>query len=209
MCNDTSMTCENSITGTVIGSVYILLSIFSLIIYSMTIFLMHTDKVERNLNYFRFIQSIALADFSQSILLGIVAGIFTLTKRVPFWLNKFLGSILAATWYTFCFNAHLLAISRFFKIVIRLNNVFSEKMTKIYIGLLWLGGLIIFGIFMLPDVDFVYDINLNCWGYGQSNFSVLASNIEIFVDGSNLVAIIIWYTIIFVYLKIHVSQLNA
>lgn len=165
-------------------------------------------KMMKNAYYVLIIQ-MGIADIVQLLFNGVASGILTLTGCDDcFWVKKLIGGLMNACWVVYCFLAHLLAFNRFVHLVLnhQVKLIFSNRNTKIFLAVIWLYGFGWFIAYMTPVVSVLYNTRSYAWHYDTTATSKYAWIAELIVDSFHAICMLVWYTIIFIYLKIKVCK---
>jgi len=85
------------------------------------------------------------------------------------------------------------------------NNHFKPRYTKIYIGCIWLYGLVWFCVYMVPDVEFLYSNASYFFFYASSPLSDFVKRAESYNDITCATMVLVWYIVISIKLRINVS----
>lgn len=193
---------------TIVGAIYLSLSLFYLGPYVMCMILIYTDKKLISKPYYLIVVHMGLTDIMQLVFNGITAGVFTLFNHMlSFWVNKFIGGLMNFCWVMYCFLAHALAFNRFVNLFwpLSINKVFSMKNTKILISLIWIYGLTWFTAYMCPNFNLIYLKETYNWDYDVAPASRIGWLIELINDCTHAGAMVIWYSLIFIKLKLTVK----
>uniref|UniRef100_A0A915HY01 Uncharacterized protein n=1 Tax=Romanomermis culicivorax TaxID=13658 RepID=A0A915HY01_ROMCU len=141
-------------------------------------------------------------------------------------LNRWIGALGLSAWILYITTANLLAINRinlyskdetiigtytddenkfFISSLIHTcfhsstaNRIFSKKLTKTYLGAISCYALSWFFTFtMSTDTEFLFAPEYFSWIYGESSYSYVASQFELYTDSANICCMIIWYLCIY------------
>jgi len=190
-----------------IGPVYLTSSIFFLILYYMTFYIILMDKAAWKFSYHKILISISVADIGQLIFSGIVSGIFNLQPSVSNPFGKVFGGISNSFWLVYSVNAHLLAINRCVTIIFGQSAgdwAFSDGKIKFYLVLSWIYGFLWMIVYMLPGFGITYSNEGFFWAYEDNVYSQIGEKVEVGINLFNLVGMSLCYAGIYVFLKMKV-----
>lgn len=192
----------------VVGMVYVLLSIFYLLPYILCMKIIYSDRKLMSKSYYVIVVHMGFTDMIQLIFNGVAGGLFTVFGTSGhFWVNKIVGGLMNFCWVIYCFLAHVLALNRFFHVYWPVDTkfVFSMRNTKILIALIWLYGFGWLIAYLCPDISVLYFLSTYSWDYDRTEMSKIAWAVELINDCLHACAMVVWYLLIFVKLKIKVE----
>lgn len=191
----------------IVGIIYVLLSLFYFLPYVLCMQIIYSDKKLMSKSYYVIVFHMGVTDLIQLIFNGMAGGMFTIFGGSGhFWVNKIVGGLMNFCWVIYCFLAHVLALNRFFHVYwpLDMNFVFSMRNTKILIALIWLYGFAWLIAYMCPKISVLYFLNTYSWDYDRTEPSRIAWTVELINDCLHAGAMVLWYILIFVKLKIKV-----
>jgi len=195
----------------IVGCSYISLSfLFSVFYLSILIFLI-TDRKEWKFCYHKIILSLGVADIFQIGFLG-SGGVFVLMQKPPnFWVNKIFGAIISSTWFVSLANAHLLAFNRFVNVFFVSHwkeRLFNRVSTCVYLIVFWFYGFLWFGflVWYSEEQELVFSFDSFWWAYSENRLGQVSLQVDFYTDIFHLIGMVIWYSSIYIYLKIKVTK---
>jgi len=206
--NTTLIVNRSNFNPILVGVIYIVLAICLSTLYLLTLAVMIADKSKLKHCYYKIMLSIGLADVVQILILGLAGGTFTLCQKSPFVVNKIFGGILNGCWFSYSLSCHLLGFNRFITMyfgTVKSRSIFSPSRTKLYMGLIWIYGISWMILNQIPDFNFIYFLEMNIFFYDDTNLSQIVSKFDGYSDLFNLICMIMWYMLIYIYLKLKVS----
>lgn len=199
---------DNSMIRISIGLLYIVLSSCFSLLYSMIFYLLITDRNQWKFSFHKLIVSLAIADMIQLIFNGLSGGIFNLTNKCPFFINKLFGSFSNASWFVSTATAHGLAINRFVSIIFnsKMPKIFSPIATNVYVLILWLYGMFWFVCHQFLGMNVLYSIEFNSWDFVETKMGEWGKLLNMSLDIVNIAMMLVWYLCVYAYLKHKVSR---
>lgn len=202
---------SSSLSHKLIGIAYLTISIAFLIIYLMVLYIMNEDKSNHKRSYHKIVMNLGIADVAQLFFNGIPTGLMNITEKSIFSINKFAGASIMASWWAFCLLVHLLALNRFVHVVLnhKVPIFFSNRLIKLYLCVIWTYCFACFVLALTPNVTMSYRIENYAWDLENSKTDeCLICGFDQLTTLCNNLAAVIWYIIIYFYLKINVSHKN-
>uniref|UniRef100_A0A915KLW2 7TM_GPCR_Srx domain-containing protein n=1 Tax=Romanomermis culicivorax TaxID=13658 RepID=A0A915KLW2_ROMCU len=161
--------------------------------------------------YYKFTIFMIFVEMTQLISVGVAPASFLLRHSTdPLWLNHVFGAIVSASWFTYSFLIHMIAVNRFVcmyfqpnvvKVVFSDRNVHLIIVSAYFYGLVWL-------LLFLTAGKVSFDLSSFVYLYEKDTFSQKIRSVEIVVDVGNGIAILCWYILIFLKLKAKNNQIT-
>lgn len=188
----------------VFGSLMVLYSVFSIIPYSLCLFIFATDSEVKSRPCYRIIFAIGVADILQSVSNGIVGGVLSVLRcDDSHEISKRVGSVLESCWMAYSMLVSVLAFNRFVHIcwTNKVDAIFTKKNTSIMLAACWIYGGVFFVVYNTPWVTISYSPSFYIWGYESDWGSTTCGFVEMGLDLFLLFCTVVWYSCILVTLR--------
>lgn len=208
--NDTLNGTRYWINDYIVGTIYCSVSSFYLMSYILCLYMICSDKALVKKPYYRIVIHMGATDLMQLTFNGIAAGAFTLKGSTDFVPNKVCGGLMNFCWVIFCAMAHLLALNRLVQVYASkttANRIFSLCNTKIYLCSIWIYGAAWFICYMTPYISVLYSVESYDWNYSNNEVSLIFYWCELIQDTFHAACMVLWYSLIFIKLKLKVQIL--
>jgi len=191
----------------ILGLVFILISSILLVNYFCVLYLTIVKKDDYQPAFRKFLISLSCSDLVQLVISGLGSGVMNLSGSCPLLVNKTIGSIMNACWFTSTLSINILALNRFITIVLphKFGQVlFADSCVHVYIGLMWLYGVTWFVGLQFCGMNILYDPDQISWSFVATMYGKLGSMLNMYVDMVNNGMMLLWYMGIYAYLKFKV-----
>lgn len=190
-----------------IGTSFIFISCFFMIFYGSVLYFLINDEKQSKYNYHKIIICIGIFDILQLFSGSFTSGLYTLIQfDVPVWSSKLTGSVTNSAWFSYLISCHLLAINRFVAVIFPTKSdvIFSKTCMSIYLAMIWLFAGVGLTLHLTLDFKFSFNPQLQSWLYDDTPFAEKVIWFDICWNMFNIVGMFIWYTCVYVYLKMKV-----
>uniref|UniRef100_A0A915K6B3 7TM GPCR serpentine receptor class x (Srx) domain-containing protein n=1 Tax=Romanomermis culicivorax TaxID=13658 RepID=A0A915K6B3_ROMCU len=109
-----------------------------------------------------------------------------------------------ASWFSYLALSQLLAVNRIFWVFAgedKVKSWFSMRRTQIYIFVCWIPGVLYTVLLALPNVDFIYMVDIGTFGPIYSPTIEVFFVVNLVIDITHSVSEILWYALIYLKIK--------
>uniref|UniRef100_A0A915HLW5 Uncharacterized protein n=1 Tax=Romanomermis culicivorax TaxID=13658 RepID=A0A915HLW5_ROMCU len=166
---------------------------------------MHTEPDSRHSPVYRIMIHMGYSDMIQLLLSGTLSSFYSLFYSKKFFLiNKFFSGLAEASWFSYLALSQLLAVNRVFWVFAgedKVKSWFSMHQTQIYIFVCWIPGVLYTVLLALPNVDFIYMVDIGTFGPIYSPTIEIFFVVNLVIDITHSVSEILWYALIYLKIK--------